>query len=66
MYNYNLFFIPDKRVIIDIDIFINNFYYALKVQTILYIETGEISPKRFPVRTLSYLQSVNRKIIIPP
>ncbi len=54
MYNYNLFFIPDKRVIIDIDIFINNFYYALKVQTILYIETGGISPKRFPARTLSY------------
>ena len=48
MYNYNLFFIPDKRVIIDIDIFINNFYYALKVQTILYIETGEFRQSDFP------------------
>ena len=40
MYNYNLFFIPDKRVIIDIDRIIINFYDAIENKTITDIEPG--------------------------
>ena len=42
--NYNLFFIPDKRVRIDIDRFLNNFYYARIVKTIIYIDGGADFP----------------------